>query len=122
MERASAPSSDDVKSFFIRYPCMEPTNEPTTDIDEDLKGAIEECARIIQERCKNRPFMVVISKANVKFKTEEDKKKGLLKGTATYMYMAKPALRKNGLSKLLIDTSRVALSQAEKKIMEEPES
>jgi hypothetical protein len=35
------------------------------------------------------------------------------------MYLAKPPLRKDGLSKILIDTSRVAVNAAEKKILEE---
>ncbi len=84
--------------------------------DKDLREAIEECAKIVEEKCKKRPYMIVVSKADVGFASEEDKRKGRLKGRTSYMYIAKPALGKDGLSKLLVDTSRVALELAEKKV------
>lgn len=85
--------------------------------DKDLKEAIEACARIVEEKCGKRPYMIVLSKANVKFENKEAKEKGIVSGTASYMYFARPPLRKNGLSKLLIDTTRVAINQAEKKLI-----
>ena len=88
--------------------------------DTELKEAVEACAKIISEKCRKRPFMVVVSKADIRYENEEALKKGIVKGTASYMYMARPKLQKNGLSKLLIDTTRVALNQAEKKALEEP--
>jgi len=89
--------------------------------DKELKKAIESCSKIVEETCGKRPYMILISKANVSFASAENQKKGILSGTATYMYMAKPPLKKNGLSKLLIDTTRVALNTAEKKITEQSE-
>ena len=88
--------------------------------DKELREAIEACAKIVEEKCGHRPYMIVITKANVKFASEEHRKKGILTGNASYMYVAKPTLKKNGLSKLLIDTSRVAVNLAEKKTQEEP--
>ncbi|MFH0884532.1 MAG: hypothetical protein V1861_02375 [Candidatus Micrarchaeota archaeon] len=90
--------------------------------DKNLKEAIEACAKIIEEKCGRKPFMIAVSKADVRFASEGDRKKGIISGTAHYMYMARPPLKKNGLSKLLIDTARVALNQAEKKITEETQS
>ncbi|MFA5091853.1 MAG: hypothetical protein WC483_04700 [Candidatus Paceibacterota bacterium] len=90
--------------------------------DKELKEAVAACAKIIGEKCGNKPFMLAVSKADVMFATDEDREKGIVSGTAHYMYIARPTLRKNGLSKLLIDTARVALNQAEKKISEESES
>ncbi|MEW6748927.1 MAG: hypothetical protein AB1295_04435 [Candidatus Micrarchaeota archaeon] len=87
--------------------------------DKDLKEAIEACAKIMQEKCGNRPFMLVATKADVGFKNDEDQKKGILTGTASFMYVSRPKLKKDGLSKLLIDTTRHGVGQAEKKIMEE---
>jgi hypothetical protein len=83
--------------------------------DNDLKEAIAECAKVVEAKCGKRPYMIVISKANVKFASPEHKAKGIITGTASYMYLAKPTLKKNGLSKLLIDTARVAVGKAEKK-------
>jgi hypothetical protein len=87
--------------------------------DKKLKEAIEACAKIVHEKCGKRPFMIVISKADVKLVGAKDKAGKVLSGTANYMYLAKPPLRKDGLSKILIDTSRVAVNAAEKKILEE---
>jgi hypothetical protein len=89
--------------------------------DKDLKEAIKACAKIVEEKCGRRPYMIVLSKANVKFASEEHRRKGLITGTASYMYMARPTLKRNGLSKLLIDTSKAAITLAEKKIAEESE-
>lgn len=84
--------------------------------DKELKEAIEECAKIVEEKCKKRPYMIVLTKANVGFASEEDRKKGILKGNTAYLYTAKPSLKKDGLSKLLVDTSRMAVDLAEKKV------
>ncbi|MEW6722969.1 MAG: hypothetical protein AB1324_06930 [Candidatus Micrarchaeota archaeon] len=87
--------------------------------DEKMNEAIKECAKIIEEKCGKFPYVIVVANAKVKFATPEDRKKGIVKGTSNYMYYARPPLKKNGLSKLLLDTSRHALAEAEKKIMEE---
>lgn len=90
--------------------------------DKNLKEAVEACAKIIEEKCGKKPYMIAVSQADVKFASEENRKKGIVSGTANYMYFSRPPLKKNGLSKLLIDTCRVALNQAEKKIGPETES
>jgi hypothetical protein len=90
--------------------------------DKDLKEAVQACAKIIEEKCGNKPFLIAVSQANVKFASEEARKKGIISGTANYMYMSRPPLRKNGLCKLLIDAARVAINQAEKKVVEESDS
>ncbi len=82
--------------------------------DKELKEAVAECAKIIEAKCGRKPYLIAVSKANVKFATPEHRQKGIVTGTASYMYLAKPTLRKNGLSKLLIDTARHALNTAEK--------
>ncbi|MCI0504154.1 hypothetical protein L0Y65_05600 [Candidatus Micrarchaeota archaeon] len=82
--------------------------------DKELKEAVAACVKIIEEKCGRRPFMLVVSKANVRFENEEARQKGIISGTSTYMYQARPKLAKNGLSKMLIDTCRVALNRAEK--------
>ena len=87
--------------------------------DTDLKEAIEECAKIVGEKCKKRPYMIVISKADVGYSTDDDVKKGLLTGKVSYMYLARPEIKKTGLSKLLIDASKIAIELAEKKLNEE---
>jgi len=63
----------------------------------------------------------VISKANLHFASPEDKKKGRMSGTASYMYVVRPKLGKNGLTKLLIDTSKLAIELAEKELGENRE-
>ncbi|MFN7991006.1 MAG: hypothetical protein U0R44_02495 [Candidatus Micrarchaeia archaeon] len=88
--------------------------------DKALKEAIEACSKIIEEKCGRRPYIVVIAKANVAYKDEEDRKKGKLSGTTSYMYVAKPTMKKDGLSKLLIDASRMAVNLAEKDVMDQP--
>jgi len=84
------------------------------EVDKELKEAVEECAKIIEEKCRRHPYMIVVSKAVVGFASEEDKKKGILRGKTSYMYFAKPPIRKDGMSKLLVDASRMALDLAEK--------
>lgn len=88
--------------------------EETQEVDQDLKNAIEECAKVVEEKCKKRPYMIIVTKADMGFASEEDKKKGLLKGRASYMYMAKPTIRSDGVSKVLLGASRKALEMAEK--------
>ncbi|HSB46553.1 MAG TPA: hypothetical protein VLD37_00955 [Candidatus Bilamarchaeum sp.] len=63
--------------------------------------------------------MVVISKANLKYANAADAKKRKLTGTASYMYSTKPPIKKNGVSKLLIDTSKLAIDLAEKELNKE---
>ena len=74
---------------------------------------------MLEEKCGKKPYMIIVSKANLSFASAQDKKSGKLSGTASYMYMARPKIRKNGVSKLLIDTSKLALELAEKKLAEE---
>ncbi|MFH0737091.1 MAG: hypothetical protein V1827_00885 [Candidatus Micrarchaeota archaeon] len=90
--------------------------------DKALKEAIEACSKIIEEKCGKRPYMVLITKADVRFESAEHKKKGIITGTASFMYTAKPRLKKDGLSKILLDTTKHALKQAEKAVIEESES
>lgn len=94
---------------------MRKINEP----DPDLKEAIEACAKIVEEKCNKRPYMITIVKASLGYASEEDKEKGVLRGKTSYMYVARPTLKKDGLSKLLVDSSRVALDLAEKNIKDE---
>ncbi|MBU0532001.1 hypothetical protein KKB44_00750 [Candidatus Micrarchaeota archaeon] len=82
--------------------------------DPDLKEAIEACAKIIEAKCKKRPYMIVISKADVGFASKEEHQKGILRGKASYMYMARPTIRPDGISKVLIGASKKALEMAEK--------
>ncbi len=90
--------------------------------DKELKEAIEACSKIVNEKIGRLPFMIVISKANVRYATEEHRKKGVITGTATYMYMTRPPLKRDGLSKLLIDTTKVAIGAAEKTIADKTAS
>ncbi len=87
--------------------------------DKDLKEAVSACAKIIEEKCGRKPFMIVVAEADIKFASDEHRKKGIVSGTANYMYFSRPPLKKNGLSKLLLDTCRVGLNHAEKKISED---
>ena len=86
--------------------------------DKELKEAVAECSKIIEAKCGKRPHMIVVAKADIKFDSKENLKKGIVSGTASYMYFSRPPLKKNGLSKLLIDTTRYALNEAEKKAVE----
>ncbi|MBD3210285.1 hypothetical protein GF318_02790 [Candidatus Micrarchaeota archaeon] len=88
------------------------------EVDEDLRDAIKECSKIIEEKCKKRPYMIILSKADIKFDSEEEKKKGVAKGKASFIYVARPPLRKSGLSKILLGASKKALELAEKRIHE----
>lgn len=89
--------------------------------DKELREAIEACAKIIEEKCGKKPYLVVISKANLKFGSEDDRKKGRLRGTSSYMYMSKPKIAKNGVSRLLIDTVKLAITRAEEELEKSPE-
>lgn len=90
--------------------------------DKELKEALEECAKIMQEKLGNHPFMLVATRAKLVFKNEEDRKKGIATGKASFMYLSRPKLRKDGLSKALIDTTRHAVKDAEQRIMAENEA
>ena len=83
--------------------------------DPDLEEAIKECAKIVEEKCKKRPYMIVISKANLGFASEEDRKKNILKGNCTYMYFSRPPLGKDGVSRSLVDGAKAAIDMAENK-------
>ncbi|MBN1169976.1 hypothetical protein JXA56_03045 [Candidatus Micrarchaeota archaeon] len=80
--------------------------------DPDLEEAINECAKIIEEKCKKRPYMVIISKANLGFESEEDKQKGVLKGNCTYLYIAKPQISNDPVSSALLQGAEAALDMA----------
>lgn len=83
--------------------------------DKDLEEAIKECSKIVEEKCKKRPYLIVISKANLGYANEEDKKKKLLKGNCTYMYYSKPPLGRDGVSRSLLDGARAAIEMADGK-------
>ncbi|MBU0591926.1 hypothetical protein KKD40_06910 [Candidatus Micrarchaeota archaeon] len=48
--------------------------------DNQLKEAIEECAKIVEEKCDKRPYMIIIVKTDVGYNSEEDNKKGDTEG------------------------------------------
>jgi hypothetical protein len=83
--------------------------------DKDLEEAIKECSKIVEEKCKKRPYFIVISKANLGYASEEDKKKKLLKGNCTYMYYSKPPIGRDGVSRSLLDGAKAAISMADEK-------
>ena len=72
-----------------------------------------ECGKVVEEKCGKRPYLIVISKANLGYASEEDKKKGMLKGNCTYMYFSKPPLGKDGVSISLLDGAKAAMEMAE---------
>lgn len=82
--------------------------------DLDLEEAIYECAKIIEEKCKKRPYLLIISKANLGFANEEDKQKGLLKGDCSFLYLSKPKIGDDGVSKALIKGAEAAIEKAKK--------
>ena len=84
--------------------------------DEDLREAIEECAKVVEERCKKRPYMIIVAKADVGFRSDDDKEKGKLSGKTSYLYLAKPTIKHDGLSRLLVDSCRMALDMADEKV------
>lgn len=83
--------------------------------DNDLDEAIRECAKIVEEKCKKRPYLIVISKANLGYASEADKKKKILKGNCTYMYFSRPPIGKDAVSHSLLDGAKAALEMASKK-------
>ena len=58
--------------------------------------------------------MIIVTKADVGFANQDDMKKGIARGKASFLYMAKPTLKPDGLSKILIGASKKALEMAEK--------
>ena len=84
--------------------------------DAGLNEAIIECAKIVEEKCKKRPYMIIVTKADIGFASEEDRRKGLLQGKASFMYASKPTLRPDGVSKILIGACKKALEMAEQKV------
>lgn len=87
--------------------------------DKELREAVEACSKIIEEKCGRKPYMLVVTKANLRVEKGKESGRNMLTGTASYMYFSKPRLKKDGISKLLVDTSRVALNAAEKRMQEE---
>ena len=87
--------------------------------DPDLEEAVKECAKIVEEKCRKRPYMIVISKANLGFASEEDRKKNILKGNCTYIYYSRPPLGKDGVSRSLIDGAKAAVEMAGSKSPDE---
>ena len=78
-----------------------------------MEEAIKECAKVVEDKCKKRPYMIIISKANLGYASEEDRKKNILKGNCTYMYFSRPPLGKDGVSRSLLDGAKAAISMAE---------
>jgi len=86
----------------------------TEEVDSDLKEAIEACAKIVEDKCRKRPYMIIVSKADIGFASKEDQQKKILKGKASYMYVARPKIKADGVSKILVGASKKALEMAEK--------
>lgn len=82
--------------------------------DPDLKSAIEECRKIVEDKCRKRPYMIIISKANVGYSSEAEKQKGMLRGTATYMYVARPSMGKDAVSRVLLQGAEAAIEKVKK--------
>ncbi len=85
--------------------------------DKDLKEAVEACGKVIEEKCGKKPYMIVVAKANVMEVIENNERK--LKGTTDFMYFSRPPLNADGLSMLLIDTCKLGIEAASKKLSEE---
>lgn len=92
--------------------------QPKAQPDDDLKEAIEACAKVVEEKCKKRPYMIILTKADIGFASAEDQKKGILKGKTSFMYMAKPTIKNDGVSRILVGASKKALEMAETNIKE----
>lgn len=95
---------------------MEEKEQPKAQPDDDLKEAIEACAKVVEDKCKKRPYMIIVTKAELGFASAEDQKKGVLKGKTSFMYMAKPTLKNDGVSRILVGASKKALEMAEQNI------
>lgn len=87
--------------------------------DLEMKEVLSAVQAKVEEKFGMRPYMIIVTKADLYFANAEDKEKGKVSGTANYVYMSKPPMGKDGISKLLIDTTRVALNAAERQATEE---
>jgi len=100
---------------LIEFLTME-EEQPKAQPDDDLKEAIEACAKVVEEKCRKRPYMIILTKAELGFASAEDQKKGVLKGKTSFMYMAKPTLKDDGVSRILVGASKKALDMAEESL------
>jgi hypothetical protein len=87
--------------------------------DDEIKEVLDEVQKKVEEKFGLRPYMIIVTKADLYYADAEAKEKGKLSGKADYVYLSKPPLGKDGVSKLLIDTCRVALNAAEKQATED---
>ncbi len=87
--------------------------------DAQMKEVLDEVSASVEKKFGKRPYVVIVAKANLYFANEEDKKGGKVSGTADYAYLAKPQLGKNGISKILVNTARLAVNTMEKAATEE---
>ncbi len=86
--------------------------------DLEMREVLSEVQKKVEEKFGMRPYMIIVTKADLYFANAADKEKGKVSGTANYAYLSKPPMGKDGISKLLIDTTRVALNAAEKQATE----
>jgi hypothetical protein len=87
--------------------------------DQEMKEVLSAVQKTVEDKFGMRPYMIIVTKADLFFANDDDKKSGKVTGTANYVYMSKPPMGKDGISKLLIDTARVAINAAEKQATEE---
>ncbi len=87
--------------------------------DQEMKEVLSTVSESVEKKFGKRPYLVIVTKADLYFASPQDKEKGKVTGTANYVYLTKPPLGKDSVSKLLIDTTRVALNSMEKKATEE---
>ncbi|MBI5046702.1 hypothetical protein HZC07_03135 [Candidatus Micrarchaeota archaeon] len=82
--------------------------------DVELKEALEGCRKIIEEKCKDKAYLFVLSKANLRYVTPDDKDSKKVTGNASFVYFGRPALKNNALSKLLVRSLKSAVTLAQK--------
>ncbi len=87
--------------------------------DKELKEVLSTVSESVEKKFGPRPYLIIVTKADLFFEDDEAKKKGRVTGTANYVYLTKPPIGKDSITKLLIDTTRVALNSMEKKATEE---
>ena len=81
--------------------------------DMEMKEVLRDVQKKVEEKFGMRPYMIIVTKADLFFANSDDKEKGKVTGTANYVYLSKPPMGKDSISKLLIDTARVAVNAAE---------
>ena len=93
------------------------------EVDKELEEAVKEAAKVIEQKCGKKPYMLIVTKANMGFANEEDYKKGRLSGTSSYMFMSRPELRDgSGITKVLLESSEKAIKQAHEVAKQNPDN